>query len=490
MSVRSAQSVTVLFTTRVFATGIGTNADSLPTGVLYLNGVANAATVTVANLATGKYTAQVTLPTLAVNDEVELMITATVSGVTDSGVIWGDTKDVFAGAIPDVVAGGVGGMPLAVDASGRVDVLKINGTSQTARDIGASVLLSPGTGTGQISITAGAITVGTNNDKTGYSLTQAFPSNFSALLIGATGHITNVDTTTTATNLTNAATAGDFTAAMKTSLNAATPTITLPAIPNNWITAAGINAGALNGKGDWLLSSSVIIRSNTAQASGASTITLDAGASAVDNFYNDCIVHAGGQYRPVQSYVGATKVATIFPGWATQPGAVAYELLMGTQVDLGCWVNVIPTALSGGAVSAAVTSMGASVITAGSIAAGALNGKGDWALSTADFNATQKTSLNAATPALAANGFDAILIETGIVAGPNLTNDAAAQLTSINARQAIAIICAANAGVVAGAAGADITFKPAGLPAGNTRIESSAADANGNRPTIVLKVPT
>lgn len=33
------------------------------------------------------------------------------------------------------------------------------------------VRLSPGTGTGQISLTAGAVTVGTNNDKTGYALT-------------------------------------------------------------------------------------------------------------------------------------------------------------------------------------------------------------------------------------------------------------------------------------------------------------------------------
>lgn len=62
-------------------------------------------------------------------------------------------------AIPNAAAGASGGLPLAVDASGRVDVLKINGTSQTARDIGASVLLSPGTGTGQLTITGGVASV-------------------------------------------------------------------------------------------------------------------------------------------------------------------------------------------------------------------------------------------------------------------------------------------------------------------------------------------
>jgi hypothetical protein len=45
----------------------------------------------------------------------------------------------------------------SIDANGRVDVIKINGQSQTARDIGASVLLSSGTGTGQIDITSGVV---------------------------------------------------------------------------------------------------------------------------------------------------------------------------------------------------------------------------------------------------------------------------------------------------------------------------------------------
>lgn len=60
-------------------------------------------------------------------------------------------------ALPNAAAGANGGLPLSVDASGRVDVLKINGTSQTARDIGASVLLSPGTGTGQLDFTSGVV---------------------------------------------------------------------------------------------------------------------------------------------------------------------------------------------------------------------------------------------------------------------------------------------------------------------------------------------
>ena len=67
------------------------------------------------------------------------------------------------------------------------------------------------------SVTAG-VTVTTNNDKTGYSLTQAFPSNFASLGINASGHVsrvTLVDTTTTNTDMRgtdNAALASAWTA--------------------------------------------------------------------------------------------------------------------------------------------------------------------------------------------------------------------------------------------------------------------------------------
>ncbi|MBK8200327.1 MAG: hypothetical protein IPK75_18425 [Acidobacteria bacterium] len=59
-------------------------------------------------------------------------------------------------------------------ASGRpeVNTTHLAGTSQTGRDIGASVLLSPGTGTGQISLSSGAVTAGTVSDKTGYALSS------------------------------------------------------------------------------------------------------------------------------------------------------------------------------------------------------------------------------------------------------------------------------------------------------------------------------
>src|SRR4051812_12460088 len=42
-------------------------------------------------------------------------------------------------ALPNAAAGASTGLPLSVDSSGRVDVLKVNGTSQTAGDIYSKV---------------------------------------------------------------------------------------------------------------------------------------------------------------------------------------------------------------------------------------------------------------------------------------------------------------------------------------------------------------
>jgi len=58
--------------------------------------------------------------------------------------------------------------------------------------------------TGSVGSVTSPVTVGTNNDKTGYSLTQAFPTNFAALGINSSGHVsrvTLVDTTTTNTDM-------------------------------------------------------------------------------------------------------------------------------------------------------------------------------------------------------------------------------------------------------------------------------------------------
>jgi len=66
------------------------------------------------------------------------------------------------------------------------------------------------------------------------------------------------------------------------------------------------------------------VRTNLATAGAAATITLDAAASAVDNFYNELSIQiiggtGVGQVRTAVSYVGATKVLSVNRAWTTNP---------------------------------------------------------------------------------------------------------------------------------------------------------------------------
>lgn len=123
------------------------------------------------------------------------------------------------------------GDAVALQADQAVNVTKVNGTSQTARDLGASVLISSGTGTGQLDVTSGVIKsnlaqiLGTALTETAGQIAAAFKQFFN--IASPTSTMNAITAVTTATNLTNAPTSGDFTAAMKTSLNAATPAVTV-----------------------------------------------------------------------------------------------------------------------------------------------------------------------------------------------------------------------------------------------------------------------
>jgi len=93
------------------------------------------------------------------------------------------------------------------------------------------------------------------------------------------------------------------------------------------ITTAAIQDGALTRLKFNADSGLQSVRSNTAQAGATTTITLDAGASAVNDFYkNDFVYITGGtgagQCRLISAYVGATKVATVTT-WVTNPDATS-----------------------------------------------------------------------------------------------------------------------------------------------------------------------
>ncbi|MGE4196020.1 MAG: hypothetical protein AB7G11_02705 [Phycisphaerales bacterium] len=126
-------------------------------------------------------------------------VTGSVGSVSGAvGSVAGNVGGNVVGSVASVVgavgsvAGNVGGNVVGSVASVAGSVGSVTG------NVGGNVI-------GSVDSVVNPVTVGTNNDKTGYALTQAFPTNFASLGINASGHVarvTLVDTTTLTSTLT------------------------------------------------------------------------------------------------------------------------------------------------------------------------------------------------------------------------------------------------------------------------------------------------
>lgn len=88
----------------------------------------------------------------------------------------------------------------------------------------------------------------------------------------------------------------------------------------------------------------------TAQAGGASTITLAAGASATNNdptYIGHVITITGGtgsgQQALISTYDGATKVATVVTAWTTVPNATSTYSIRSSTERVGFTVSATPS---------------------------------------------------------------------------------------------------------------------------------------------------
>lgn len=84
-----------------------------------------------------------------------------------------------------------------------------------------------------------------------------------------------------------------------------------------------------------------ILRAATATGGAAGSITLDADASQIDDYYNGCLIRTTGgtggggglgsrdnQARLITDYLGATRVAVVSPNWEVTPDATTtFEVL-------------------------------------------------------------------------------------------------------------------------------------------------------------------
>jgi hypothetical protein len=106
-----------------------------------------------------------------------------------------DTIVATAGTVSIMLKGATGMAPLPIElqliAANLDDATRLGLSAlPNAAAEASGGLITRGTGTGQLTVASGAVTVGTNNDKTGYSLSQSFPTNFASMAITAGGAIT------------------------------------------------------------------------------------------------------------------------------------------------------------------------------------------------------------------------------------------------------------------------------------------------------------
>ncbi len=105
----------------------------------------------------------------------------------------------------------------------------------------------------------------------------------------------------------------------------------LTAATHNIATSAGRRLRALEDV-------AVLREEEQAQGGSANSLTLNAAASSLDDFYEHAMIvltgGAGdGQVRTIQSYVGSTRVANVVPDWVTTPDATTkYTILAMTEV--------------------------------------------------------------------------------------------------------------------------------------------------------------
>ncbi len=95
----------------------------------------------------------------------------------------------------------------------------------------------------------------------------------------------------------------------------------------------------------------VTLRSGTAAGGAAGSITLDSGASAVDDFYNGCLVvgtlDSTVEARIITDYNGSTKVASVTPDWVTTPDSddtfIVYlpEGIQVNQANVSVWNGTV-----------------------------------------------------------------------------------------------------------------------------------------------------
>lgn len=222
---------------------------------------------------------------------------------------------------------------LVIDSAGLADANTVkvgpsgSGTAQTARDIGASVLLSAGTGTGQLDFTSGVV--------------KANVTQFN----GTNGTFSSGRPEVNATHISGDSTAG-----------------------TNLKTAFNDTAGSVPWVG--------IVDQGTAQSATGTTLVLRSAAAFADNeLVGATVVITGGsagvgQSRVITANVGSTDTITV-DTWTTTPsGTITYKIYASAPTSTATPPAVNVTQISGSNVSTSTAQLGVNVVQAAGTAWG------------------------------------------------------------------------------------------------------------------------
>lgn len=264
-----------------------------------------------------------------------------------------------------------------------------------------------------------------------------------------------------------------------------------------------------------------VIRTGTAQAGGASSITLDSGASAIDDYYTGCYVNitnnspsnALGQARKITAYVGSTKVATVEGTYGTNPSSASTFEVLATDDWINRFADVravggtaqtagdlmadtndiqarLPAALVGGRMDASVGAMASGVLTAAAIAADAITAAkvADGTIDAATFAAgainAAAIAADAITAAKIADGaIDAATFAAGAITAAAIASDAitdakvASDVTIASVTGAVGSVTGA-VGSVTGAVGSVASGGITAASFGAGAIDAAAIAAN------------
>lgn len=265
------------------------------------------------------------------------------------------------------------------------------------------------------------------------------------------------------------------------------------------------------------------LRAATAQGGAAGYITLDSSASALDDFYNGCVVYIYGgtgssQARVITDYTGSNKQASVTPEWATNPSSdstfyiyhthMAVNAVMSNSSNVTAWNGTaIPGVDTAGYPKVTIkdgTGTGELDTTSGKVD---INNKTGFSLADGSITSTVIATDAIDADSLAADAVDEIVADILTTPANKLTTDLSGYVTvadktgfrlsstgvddildevvegTLTLRHIVKIVLSVLAGKTTGGGTTSVYFRDS---ADSKNRVAATVDSNGNRSSVTL----